>query len=109
MPTPVPTPARNILQTPEDDEFKYSYEHYEEYPENLVYQTTYPGAAEEDITRLNDSEDCLFEKTRFKVPFRDYVGHGKQPSPILPRSCSNESLQDKMVDLINGTCIKMKS
>ena len=62
------------LQLP--NAFKISYSDFSLYPQNLVYQTSYPSALTGYRTRLDDSSSRLFvtKDTDLDIVFRDYNG-----------------------------------
>jgi hypothetical protein len=97
MATPAPTIATNnqVVQQPDDDDFKRSYEEFHRYPEILVHHTSYPGTLKGYISRLDEQAPKLFSKDGFEVPFRDYTGHGKVSSDFTTISLTN-SLQNSM-------------
>lgn len=97
MATPAPTIATNnvVVQLPDDNEFKRSYEEFQHYPEKLVHHTSYPGTLKGYISRLDEQAPKLFSKDGFEVPFRDYIGHGRVSSNFTLISLTN-SLQDPM-------------
>jgi hypothetical protein len=90
----------NTVQIPDDDNFKRSYDQFQDYPESLVYQTSYPWALKESKSRLNEQCTRLFRLDGFKIPFRDFVDDGKFP-PISPHSSS-------INQVVLGSNIKLK-
>jgi hypothetical protein len=80
MAAPAPAPPIVLVQLPDDNKFKLSYEKCETYPENLVCQTSYPSVLKGYISRLDEQDPKLFGKDKFEVPFRDYLEHGTFPS-----------------------------
>jgi hypothetical protein len=65
--------------------FHSSYEIFKSYPNNLVYQTSYSGALQEYVTRLDNAEGILFIENGGKifVPFRDLGPAGQCTFPML--------------------------
>jgi hypothetical protein len=68
--------TRNPVQLPNDWDFKRSYERFNEYPENLVFKTSYPGALKDSIIRFDEQAPKVFRKDRFTIPFRDFIDTG---------------------------------
>ena len=66
------------------DSFQRSYENFELYPSNLVYQTSYIGALQAYITRLNNAESNLLinDDAKIFVPFRDLGPTGQGAFPL---------------------------
>ena len=58
---------------PVPSEFERSYKNFEEYPQNLVHQTSYPAAIEACAARLDNAAPLLFTNNdeNIDVPFRD--------------------------------------
>lgn len=61
----------STLQLPEA--FKQSYNNFDSYPQDLIYQTSYRGTAQAYYTRLMSAAPKLFtdESANVSVPFRD--------------------------------------
>jgi hypothetical protein len=74
----------NTVQIRDDDNFKRSYDQFQDYPQSLVYQTSYPWALEESKSRLTEQSARLFRSDGFEIPFRDFVDGGKLNSSSLP-------------------------
>jgi hypothetical protein len=72
------------VQIPDDDNFKQSYDQFHDYPESLVYQTSYPWALKESRSRLIEQNARLFRSDGFEIPFRDFVNDGKFNPTSLP-------------------------
>lgn len=60
------------LQLPAD--FQYSYEHSENYPQNLISRASYPGALKAYTSRLDTAAPTLLAEIdkETDVPFRDF-------------------------------------
>jgi hypothetical protein len=65
--------------------FQRSYERFETYPSNLVYQASHSGALQNYITRLNSAEAKLFLRDGAKIfiPFRDLGSSGQGTFPTI--------------------------
>lgn len=65
--------------------FQRSYEQFETYPRNLVYQTSYSGALQTYITRLESAEAKLFVRDGAKIfiPIRDLGSSGQGTIPTI--------------------------
>jgi hypothetical protein len=60
------------------DAFKTSYEDFNDYPKNLVLQSSYPATLRAYQARLRDSTPALFvaREKDVHVPYREFVGNG---------------------------------
>lgn len=74
------------MGTPElPDPFLGSLEGFKSYPNNLIYQTSYSGALQAYVTRLDNAEGILFieDGEKIFVPFRDLGPAGQCTFPTL--------------------------
>ena len=69
--------------------FEKSYKDFRNYPENIIYRTTYIGALKSRKARLDDTERKLFaleganNAIPYVVPFRDLSQSGQRVSLLL--------------------------
>ena len=65
--------------------FERSYEQFDTYPTNLVYQTSYSGALQTYLTRLNNTEAKLFVRDGAKtfIPIRDLGSSAQGTIPTI--------------------------
>lgn len=75
------------------DSFQHSYENFESYPHELVYQSSYLSTTQAHKARLEDHADRLFttKDEDINIPFRDLLptGQGKCLPTFLPDWCAH--------------------
>lgn len=79
------------------DTFKYSYQKLDNYPRNLIHQTSYPAALKSYFERLEAASPTLFEQDEqdVQVHFRELVGQTWGKLKVH----SDEELKSKLGDL----------
>ena len=70
------------------DSFQRSYENFESYPSELIYQSSYLNTTQAYKARLDEHTDRLFtaRDENINIPFRDLLpsGQGKSLTPFPP-------------------------